>query len=210
MQPGVGRKALHAETSELFPKGLPASHTVWRNAEMDEWVARCKAIAQPANFTAQRKQVAMPDTRRRVFVRHLLTALEAGDEYADGIIDQMQGRRRNATTGGRSVATIETLGEAELERLTIALKLACKRRWPKKEDLLEEVFFFAEQPDFSEAAACAAILKALNVEHLARGISFLQYEDLLVALSALRTLPAGAPAEVEIEEPEAAEIDIPF
>jgi len=198
-QPDADRKAMHAQPSEGWPKGLPESHRLWNNAALDEWIARCKAVSQPDNARAQIVQAAMPATRARVFIRHLLAALERDEDYAQAILTRMQRGRRHAHTGGRSLATLEQLGEGDLEKLKIALKKECRRTWPKKDDLLEVIYALAESGGFDQAAALAAVKRALNTEHLGRGVSYLVYEDLLVVLSALRALAAAMPAEVDDE-----------
>ena len=131
-RPDLDRKELHAQASEHWPEGLPASHTEWRNAEMDEWVARCVAITRPESFTTQIRQVRMPQTRWLMAIDHALFALLKERDYAEGIARQMNLRGKM----GGPFTTLETLSEDGLEKLFIALKKECRREWPLKEDLL--------------------------------------------------------------------------
>lgn len=206
-QADLDRKALHAEL------GLPESHAHFSQRDFDRFKSRCLAIAQPANLRDQVKTAAMPETRRREFIRHILTVLGEGDAYADATLARMHRNARQENTTWATLATFATAGDADLERLTIAMKMEAKRRWKTKDDLLEAIWTFWEGSGLDEATAMAAALQALHRPHLGRGLKFMGYEDLLVVFSALQRVSrgesVGAVAEVKTEE-EPAEIDIPF
>jgi hypothetical protein len=62
-------------------------------------------------------------------------------------------------------------------------------------DLLAAIDRVYREGELDEAAALEATKRALNREELGRGLEGMGYEDLLVVLSALRTLAAGAAEE---------------
>lgn len=204
--PDADRHAVHRQL------GLPESHTAWRNEHFDRWKGHCLAKAQPANFRAQIQQVKMPEIRKQVFIDHILTALGEGEEYAESILARMNRRRKL----GNKFATMDTLDEAGLQAVMIALKKECRRRWPTKECLLGEIAL-ARVEGIDESYAQAEVLKALNWRSLGRGLEYMYYEPLLVVLATLRRLGgAVAPAGLYCDGPqgfilgEAVEVDQPF
>lgn len=186
-RPDLDRHALHREPSPV----LPASHTDWENEHLDEWIARCKAIANPENMRAQVRQVQMPATRHRVFIGHCLTALGRDERYAEGIVATMK-RNAKALSGYHSAPSMDTLDEPSMKAVMIAIKKECRRTWPKKEDLLGTICDVLTANQFPAADARCAVLGALNrCEPTSLHPDDLPYEQLLVMLSALRTLAAA-------------------
>lgn len=202
---GPERKVLHARL------GLPGSHKDFSQADFDGWIAGCLAIAQPGNLTAQVAQAGMGATRLRVFIAEVVSALEVGPEYVDGVVRRMNGR---GALGGRFL-TYEGLGEAGLGKVVVALKREAKRRWPRKGNLLARVEGWVRElrgggvsPGRVGAVLCAALrVEALPV--LAR----LDYEELLVALGALRALEGemGDAAELDgVCVAAGGDVEVPF
>jgi hypothetical protein len=206
--PNADRKAMHATPSSKFPEGLPASHKDWENPHMDEWISRCKAIFQADNYRAQYTQEEMPATRKRVFIRQLLAALDAGEEYAESIIATMQRRKKQRWTGAGAMATLDTISEDFLEGVMIALKKECRRRWKTKDRLLLEIRIVRDKGDFVEEYAAAAVMRALCWDTLPP-IGKMDYEALLVTLGVLRRLAMGRPIEAPVFD-EVGAADEPF
>lgn len=189
VQPGADRHALHRAPSAEWPQGLPESHTTWgKRAELDEWKARCLAIARPADFGAQHAQAGMEATRHRVFIGHLLRALRKPEGYAEKMVARMLKNDRARWSGAGSALTLETLDAVRLRHVVYELKEQCRRVWPKKKDMLEAIYRVREEEDFDESAALDRVKRALHRESLGRGLEAMVYEDLLVVLSALRAL----------------------
>lgn len=182
------RKPLHAQL------GLPASSKDFTKEHFDEWKRHVLAETRPANVTAQIEQMAMPQTRRLVFIGHLLAALEHGEEYGEDLVVRLREkesfmRRRDNRMGGRMV-TLRGLSLRGLDAVRNALKDECRARWKTKEELLGEVLSVRAHCD--PFLACQAVMQALNTE-AAPTLSDLCYEDLLVSLSAMRHLADGSP-----------------
>lgn len=191
-QPDADRHAVHAQL------GLPASHKDWGNAEFDRWKGHCLAQAQPANVDAQLTQIQMPAMRRLVFIGHLLTALEMTEMDAEALVVELRRKegfmRWNRRKMGGRMTTLQTLPRAGLDVVRNTLKDRCRARWGTKEHLLGEIH--------------ALLMQALNRETL-EPLTDMKYEDLLLALSALRSLAAHRPwifAEL-MEQPA---MDVPF
>lgn len=189
--PAADRKAVHAEL------GLPGSHADFRNEHFDKFKGHCLAIAQPGNFQAQVQQLRMPAIRRRVFIDHLLTALEAGEEYAEAILARMNLR---GAMGG-AFAVLDTMGDEELEKVMIALKKECRRRWRTKEDLLGEIWTVRGDNEFPERETAEAVREALCWRSLPP-LDKMYFEALLVVLSVLRRLASGAMPLPVVNAPE--------
>lgn len=204
-RPGQDRKDLHAQPSEHWPKGLPASHTEWRNAEMDEWVARCAAITRPESFTTQIRQVRMPQTRWLTAIDHALFALLKERDYAEGIARQMNLRGKM----GGPFTTLETLTEEGLEKVFIALKLECRREWPLKEHLLHVVLTAIQENGCDEAAIRESVLRALCWTRLPP-LKKLTYEHLVLVLSVLHRVSFQPDVEIEAEPLSEVAIGDPF
>lgn len=122
------RRALQARL------GLPGSRRDWGNAEFDEWKRECLAIAQPANLAAQLDGLDGEGKRRRYVIRELLEAMDAPEAYAE----------RTARTMGFA-GTLETLRQAELEKVIVALRKQVVRTAKRgvlrqAQDLREEPF----------------------------------------------------------------------
>jgi hypothetical protein len=179
--PKADRKAEHARI------GAPESHLLWNNEDFDKWKGRCLAVAQPANFKAQLQQVKMPEIRKTVFVGHLVSALGEGMEYARSIAQRMN---RHGALAGR-FWSMDTLSEAALKDLMIALKKECRRRWPTKEHLLGEIHLARLGEEWDEAWVRSEVLKALCWTALPP-LEKMYYEPLLVVLSVLRRLKTRA------------------
>ncbi len=205
-EPEADRKAMHAQL------GLPESHTCWNNGHFDKWKGACLAITQPGNADAQLAQLRMAATRHRVFIGHVLDAMGEGPALVEQIVSMMN---RGGKLGGRCV-TYETLGDAHLEKVIVAVKKEAKRRWRTKEVLLQAVCsaLFGLDADAVDAALCAA-LNCHRVSPLEVTMKMARYEDLLVMLGTLRRLAlceehdAAEPATMprfEVRETE----DIPF
>ncbi len=188
-EPGVDRHATHEAL------GLPASHTEWKNSDFDEWKKHCLAKSQPGNYRAQVQQLRMPEIRRRVFIDYLLAAMELTEDYAEGILQQMN---RRGKQGGQMV-TLDTLPEAELEDVMVALKKECRRRWKTKEMLLGEIQSVRASNNFDPVKIAAAVQSALCWKSLP-ALEKMYYEPLLVALSVLRrAAKQPAPVLVAVE-----------
>lgn len=196
------RKPLHAQL------GLPASSKDFSQEDFDKWKGHVLAQTQP-ELDTQLEQIAMPRTRKLVFIGHLLSALEKGEDYAEALVVRLREkeshmRRREGRMGGRML-TLQTLALPGLENVRNALKDECRARWERKEDLLGEVMSVLAH--CAPHLARAAVMQALNTE-TTPVLSKLVYEDLLVALSALRHLAAGTPwLLAAVETPEHAEAD---
>jgi hypothetical protein len=218
----------HAQHAQL---GLPESHTHWGERHFDRWKQHCLAQAQPANYRAQIRQERMPALRERTTLDHYLTALEKPEAHAQAIARAMnRGGRigqpmaedrahfdyadvRNGSPR-RKELTLDDLDELELKKVVIAVKKECKRRWPRKENLLDTIYDFARgfSPE-QHKAALAHLMELMHWTQMPRdGVERFNYEMLLVVLSVLRRFVAGVPAEPAepLVEEEPAEIDIPF
>jgi hypothetical protein len=184
------RKPLHAQL------GLPVSSKDFTKENFDEWKRHVLAETKP-DIDTQIAQIQMPKTRKLVFIGHLLSALEEGQEHAEWIVrsmrekeDFMRARRRGDGRMGRSHDTLEQLGPRGLDAVRNALKDECRKRWETKDHLLGEIQALRAAGFFDEVCGLSVVMAALNVE-TPPSLNLLPYEDLLVALSALRRL-AGA------------------
>ena len=194
-KPGVDR---HAEHLAL---GLPESHTQWHpKHDFDRWKDHCLGEADaklPEDGEAKRKLV---------FIGHLLSALEKGEAYLDHTVATMN---RGGKFGGR-FRSADTLTGSQLKGVMIALKKECRRRWGTKDELLGEVM--AVMAHCTPTDSRIEVMKALNTE-VTPTLGKLVYEELLVALSAMRHLAAGTvsifPASNEAAKTDR-EIDLPF
>jgi hypothetical protein len=184
VDPKADRKAIHAEL------GLPESHLAFTQAHFDRWKGYVLSKAQPANVRAQIRQETMPQIRKQTFIRQLLAALDEPEEYAEAVLSRMQRNRKLASTGAGRLVTMETLGVEDLEKVMIALKKECCRRWRTKDELLGEIRIFRHENDLDEATAIAAVMQALCRTTLPP-LQDLAYEPLLVTLGTLRTLANG-------------------
>lgn len=181
--------------------GYDRSSLALTNAEFDKVKAAFLAITKPASLATQLAQQEMPVTRLRRALGFYLAALEEGEEYAESIVQRMNRERRLGAAG----VTLEDLGAEPLKKVLFAVKDQCRRRWPKKADLLGEIYGLRREQDFDEEVTLAAVLAALNREHLGRGLDYLVYEDLLFVLAALRGLAKKAEEKGVLQE-----ADIPF
>jgi hypothetical protein len=129
------RHAIHIQAL-----GKDKSSLSFNNADLDEVLKLFRSISQPANFVAQVELVDMGATRKRWTIRHLLSALALDEEDAELLITRRQRAGRLLTVSPAAAVTFETIGEADLERVMIDLKKKCRARWPRKVDLLAEVF----------------------------------------------------------------------
>lgn len=189
-KPDLDRKELHAQPSANFPAGLPASHLDFEQEHFDEFKARCLALSRPGDYVAQVEQVKMPATRKLTYLRRLLSALDEAESYAVGILGEMN---RTGKVAGR-LTGLEELPASGVQKIVIALKIVCRRRWPKKADLLRDVEDFWQANELDAAATIAAIRTELNWQDDARlEIERLVYEDLLGVLAVLRRQAVGAP-----------------
>lgn len=173
----------------------------------------------------------MPAIRKLVFIGHLLTAMQEGQEYGEQIaatqlrkgvtpfprkskrwtaeqLDEKAAAREAKPE--RTFRTLETMSEDELHGVMVGLKKECRRRWPKKEELLHEIHAVWAGGNFDRATATGAVMKALCISWVPN-IEKLYYEPLLTVLSALRSLVPGAHPVIFVEEHHHAEADnIPF
>ena len=194
-RPGLVRRELHGEASELWPQGLPESHTGWGNEHLDEWIARCKAVSEGGNYRAQRRQAQMPQTRWLHAIQEVLEAMGRGMEYAEGIARQMN---LYGALGG-ALSTLETLAPEKQRKVYLSLKTETRRIWPRKEDLLDAIYAAQGETGCEADVVCAAVAKALNVEAMPM-IEGLVYEKLLVVLAALRRCAKREDKEVQKRE----------
>lgn len=218
----VDRKPLHAQL------GLPASSKDFTPEHFDTWKGHVLAQVKP-DLDTQMAQIEMPRTRKLVFIGHLLTALEQGQEHAERLVRNLRetegfirgqgGKRGGDGRMGRHGQTLEQLALPGLDTVRNALKDECRARWDTKEHLLGEIHVLRGAGVFDDvcglAAVMAAVMAAMNVETPPE-LNLLPYEDLLVALSALRRL-AGAEvvfAPLGVAETNAAvraaSVDCPF
>jgi len=197
---GMSSNAAAAERSALHLKALNEykSSKLFSNADFDKVLAVFRAISQPANARTQIALEAMPETRKRTYIRHLLAALDESETYADSIIQRMRQNRRLRSTGASNMLTLETLHMGELEKLKVALKIECRRRWPKKTNLLGEIHTIRTEANFPEAPTRAAVMLALNTTTLP-WFDKLYYEPLLIVLATLRRLSNGTLLFPEVE-----------
>lgn len=195
-QPGADRKAIHAQI------GVPESHTDWRNADLDKWKAHALAKSQPANLSAQVKQLKMPAIRKRVFIGHILDALQLPEEYAEALLQRMNLR---GGVGGPMV-TLDTASEETLGKVMVALKMECRREWRTKEELLWVIGELRRENDFDDTHVAEAVRAALCWQSLPP-LAKIYYEPLLVVLAVLRRMAAGEPA-VTLEH--VCGVDTPF
>lgn len=182
------RKPLHAHL------GLPASSKDFSPEDFDRWKGYVLAAVKPENVTAQLAQQAMPQTRRLVFIGHLLNALEEGEEHAEALVVSLRDtesymRRPDGRMGGR-FATLHTLSLRGLDAVRNRLKDECRARWRTKESLLDEAQTVRMCLAVDAVRAQAAVMHALNVDTVPV-LDALDYDRLLVVLSALRTLTPG-------------------
>lgn len=189
------RKPLHAQL------GLPASSKDFTPEHFDEWKRHVLAETKP-DLDTQIAQIEMPRTRKLVFLGHLLTALEQGQEHAEmlvrslreneGYVRGKRGKRGGDGRMGRLGQTLEQLTPAGLDSVRNALKDECRERWETKDALLGEIHTVRVHGDFDEVCARSAVMAALNVETLP-ALETLGYEQLLISLSALRRLNGCPP-----------------
>jgi hypothetical protein len=225
VRPDADRASMIAEL------GLPASRKNWNNGHFDRWKKACLAITEPSNLEAQLEN---GEVKRRLFtIGHLLDALEETTAYAVAIVRQMNthGRigqplaeDRAYVRGGdgekvffdyahtidgepaRKELTLEQLDEDELKKVVVALKKECKRRWPRKRDLLDSVLMRAEHADRERFVDGACV--ALRCDRLPL-LDSLTYEPLVVLLGVVNRIVA----ERDARTPDGAlteEIDIPW
>ena len=237
---GDARKALRARG--LSPQAADAERHAIHMRELGEdksslWLTddeftRIKrvfvALARPADVGAQQAQEVMPETRKKVFIRHVLTALEADEQYARATLAQMnrggrigqpwaEDRAYVRDAGGTKVGFdysythegepvrqqlgLDDLDESELKKVIVALKKECKRRWRTKEDLLRALDAVVGHERDAGAAASAHVQGVLHwTQWPAGGLEKLNYETLLMVLSALRTLPARSGEAEQAEQ----------
>lgn len=191
------RKPLHAQL------GLPSSSADFLPLHFDTWKAHVLAVTKPGNYHAQIAQMRMPSTRKLVFIGHLLSALQEGEEHAERIVSELRAvegdmkRKGDGRMGGK-FTTLETLSLKGLDAVRNKLKGECRARWPKKEYLLGEISTLRLAHDFDEASARAEVLRSLNLSALPE-LQDMVYEDLLVVLSAMRMQVPGAPAFASVQ-----------
>lgn len=167
-QPGLDRKALHAELA------LPESHGDFDNRALDTWKDRCTAIAKPADFKAQLEGVRMPATRHRFTIRRIAAALGVDDRYIEGCVAKL--------FRSRPFLTLEILEEDDAMRVLIALKKHARRKWRTKAALLGDVQKFCCNNHVEDAVAVArAVLNRIRLP----SIEVLSHDELLTLLGAL-------------------------
>lgn len=208
--PGLSRLALHEEL------GLPESHTHFTGQDLDRWIDRCLALAGD-DLAAVIDHQKQPVKRVRVVVDQLLAALGKSEAYAEGIARRMNLRGRIGqparekrayvrdpegqkvmfdyahTRDGepaRTSLTLADLSEDELKKIATALRIACKRLWPRKDDLLAEIGKTWRTRDL-EGGEVEKGLRLAMPTWAGEDLQRMPYDSLVIVLSVVRTIPAG-------------------
>lgn len=173
VEPDADRHELHrrAECSNT-------SHKDFTNEDFDRFKAVCLAITKPDDFDAQFDQVKMPAQRFRVAVDFARAALEVDENYLRAIADQMHLKQG-------AVFTLDSLSDADLKKLLIALKQAARRKWPTKDHLLMAVSTFIEAHYMPVDEVKRIFRQALCWPRLPQ-VSAMPYDALLTGLGALK------------------------
>ena len=231
-QSGIAeRHAIH-----LRVLGVDKSSLAFNNADFDKVKAEFLALTRPTDTDAQVAQQRMPETRQLVTLRHYLAALQRPEAWAERIARRMNEHGRIGqppeearayvrdedgakvcfdyadTRGGaprRKELVLENLAADELRKLVIAVKLECKRMWPRKADLLEEIEAVWRASAASADTARQAVAAALAVPHLTVAFDKMNYEQLLIVLGALHGLAVAGQAAPQ-PELVTADADVPF
>jgi hypothetical protein len=187
---GMKEADMEAKRHELHIKALgeDKSSTLFNDKEMDNVLREFRAISSADDLRGQIELGGMDEERKRHSICHLLDALGSGNaEFIERWISRRQRAGRMLTVQGPT-ATFETIGLADLEPLFIDLKKVCRRRWPRKGDLLTEIRVLKMSREFDEDVTKSAICAALRTETLPP-LEKLDYEALLIVISTLKTLP---------------------
>lgn len=182
---GVSSAEAEKMRHELHAKALgkDKSHTEFSNRDFDLVKAVFLAESQPANMDAQIDQEKMDRTRRIWVIQQLTAALDENEPFVETILKNMN---RELALGGPYLR-IDQLTFEQLEKLIIALKKECRRRWPKKCDLLGAIRAFCQENEVDQAVAGQAVCKALCRQTLPR-LDSLDYDRLVIVLAALKPL----------------------
>lgn len=191
---GLSPKDADARRHELHVEALGAdkSSTDLTNKEFDEVLKAFRAISRPADFAGQMALADMAAERKRHAIRQLMDALELDDAEMERRIARRQHAGRLVTASAEAAVTFETIGVEDLERLLIDLKRDCRRRWPRKGDLLTEIRVLRMSHEFDEAETTKAVREALRWRTLP-ALERMDYDPLLVVVGTMRRLTANTP-----------------
>lgn len=200
------RHAIHVQAL-----GEDKSSSDFTNADLDEVLKLFRAITQPGNYKTQVDLGDMGAKRKRWTIRHLLSALQLGEEDVERLISRRQRAGRLVTASATAVVTIETVGEADLSRVMIDLKKKCRSRWKRKGDLLTELRVVRMSYDYDERSTRQAVLNTLKWQVMPSSMEKVDYDSMLIVLSVMRRIAAGEACDFYVEPDLAsADVDEPF
>jgi len=185
---GLSADEIEARRHELHVKalGTDKSSTLFTDKEMDAVLREFRAISKADDLTGQIELGDMGAQRKRHGIGQLLDAVGLGSEFVEQWLDRRRRAGRMLTLQGPT-ATFETVGLADLEPLYIDLKKACRRRWPRKGDLLTEIRVMKMSHEFHEETTRSQVCGALGCKVLPE-LHDLDYEALLIVIATLRRM----------------------
>lgn len=183
MSPKEADAQRHALTIQAL--GYDKSSKEFSNDELDKVLKQFRAISKPGDLHAQMDDQAA--NRGRFKVRQLLSALGKDEAHAEQLIDGRHAGDALVTVSAEGVATFENIGPADLERIALDLKEECRKRWPRKGDLLNEIRLMRMEFEFDEETANREVCAALGAERMP-AVEALGYDELLKVIAAMRRI----------------------
>ena len=182
-QADAERHAMH-----VAALGKDKSSKDFTNTDLNKILTAFRAVIQPPEDLDLALAVDRIGVNRlRVTVRLLQVALDKPDAYIQGIIRQMNFEGRLSDSNPRANLILEDLGESELAKIQVALKIQCRRAWRTKEEILAVIHRFVSHYELDEDATRANALAALGWDTLP-AIEKLKYDHLVLIFGGIRPL----------------------